>query len=110
MGKMFFKGAVNGVPVIALEQTGESSNESTGAEDQVSDPQEDPIATTPPHFITVTGEFLHTFLILTIVFVFQSICFSMIISFIGHFNVDLKIFSTIFQMSISYPIQLLILH
>ncbi|XP_019763070.2 DNA-binding protein RFX2 isoform X1 [Dendroctonus ponderosae] len=48
------QGAVNGVPVIALEQTGESSNESTGGEDQVSDPQEDPIATTPPHFITVT--------------------------------------------------------
>ncbi|XP_050304426.1 DNA-binding protein RFX2 isoform X2 [Anthonomus grandis grandis] len=45
---------VNGVPVIALEQTGESSNESTGAGDQDTEPQEDPIATTPPHFITVT--------------------------------------------------------
>lgn len=45
---------VNGVPVIALEQTGESSNESTGGGDQETESQEDPIATTSPHFITVT--------------------------------------------------------
>ncbi|XP_066247935.1 transcription factor RFX3 isoform X2 [Euwallacea similis] len=45
---------VNGVPVIALEHAGESSNESTGGADQETETQEDPIATTPPHFITVT--------------------------------------------------------
>lgn len=47
---------VNGVPVLALEQTGESSNESATNGDQEAEPQEDPIATTPPHFITVTGK------------------------------------------------------
>lgn len=45
---------VNGVPVLALEQTGESSNESVTNGDQEAEPPEDPIATTPPHFITVT--------------------------------------------------------
>ncbi|XP_030767299.1 DNA-binding protein RFX2-like [Sitophilus oryzae] len=45
---------VNGVPVIALEQTGDSSNESTGPADQETESQEDTIATTSPHFITVT--------------------------------------------------------
>lgn len=47
---------VNGVPVLALEQTGESSNESVTNGDQEAEPPEDPIATTPPHFITVTGK------------------------------------------------------
>ncbi|XP_076265957.1 regulatory transcription factor Rfx isoform X4 [Rhynchophorus ferrugineus] len=45
---------VNGVPVIALEQTGDSSNESTGGPDQETESQEDNITTASPHFITVT--------------------------------------------------------
>ncbi|XP_060528233.1 transcription factor RFX3 isoform X2 [Cylas formicarius] len=45
---------VNGVPVITLEQSGDSSNESTAVGEQQGDNQEDPLATTSPHFITVT--------------------------------------------------------
>ncbi|CAH0556067.1 unnamed protein product [Brassicogethes aeneus] len=49
---------VNGVPVIdvsALEQAAESSNESTATAEQHADRHEnDPLATSSPHFITVT--------------------------------------------------------
>lgn len=57
---------MNGVPVIdvtALDQGGESSNESTGTGETQSEAHggdvaaTDPIGQTSPHFITVTGGF-----------------------------------------------------
>lgn len=52
---------MNGVPVIdvsALEQTGESSNESTATAEQQGDTHDtETISQTPPQFITVTGKY-----------------------------------------------------